>query len=321
MHVHISWDIDAGHLDWLTEELGTEVHLSAGKTTPPDTQILVRGRPSEEELDTLNSLEAVIIPFAGLPPETKTLLLERPHIKVYNIHHNASSTAEMAIALMLASCKRIPQYDKTLRQGTWVLDTEYAHSSMYGKKVLVMGYGAIGSKVAQICHAMGMKVSALKNSPPTDQNHSVTFLDHDTWRDHLPDTDIIHLCLPATEKTKNIIGEHELSLLPKHACLVNIGRGSLIDETALFTALNTGKLGCAGIDVWWNYPKSRKDDTCHPSKHPFHELANVVMTPHRAGDLGDASLELRRMQEIATTIQNHISGQKLSNEVDLQQGY
>ncbi|MGB1261150.1 MAG: NAD(P)-dependent oxidoreductase [Akkermansiaceae bacterium] len=322
--IHLGWKLSPQHLDWIKDQLGDDACVSQGKEIPEHTQILVQGRLPDEEFDRLAQLETLVIPFAGLPAETRVQLLDRPQIQVHNLHHNASSTAEMAIALMLAASKRIIPHDAALRQGRWMLDESPVPSSMAGKRLMILGYGAIGQRVARICQAMDMVVSVYKKSPPTDASQAtegVNFLTHENWQEELAKTDIIQLCLPGTEETHHIIGAKQLEQLPQHACIVNTGRGSLIDEEALYQGLRSQQIGAAALDVWWNYPKKRSEDICLPSQFPFHELENVVLTPHRAGDLGDDSLEQRRLDELCGILRDLINGDTARNRVDVQRGY
>jgi phosphoglycerate dehydrogenase-like enzyme len=110
-----------------------------------------------------------------------------------------------------------------------------------------------------------------------------------------------------------------LALLPDGAVLVNIGRGEVIDEGALYGALQNGRIS-AGLDVWYNYPDS-EEARAHtpPSNYPLHELDNVVFSPHRAG--GTDQTNRLRMEHLAELLNTAVSGQPMANRVDLEQGY
>ena len=121
---------------------------------------------------------------------------------------------------------------------------------------------------------------------------------------------------PATEK---LIGEQEISLLPKDAILVNVARGKVVDECALYRALERGQIR-AGLDVWYNYPKDEESQvSTPPSQFPFAELNNVVMTPHLAGHTSD--IEPRRREELAAILNSLATGTDLPKKVDPLRGY
>ena len=111
-----------------------------------------------------------------------------------------------------------------------------------------------------------------------------------------------------------------MAALPKGAIVINVGRGPVINEEALYNALHAGRLAGAGIDVWYTYPHG-EEERGHtlPSRFPFHELDNVVMSPHRGGWLEAA--EGRRLQELATLITAAANGEDVPNKVDKVLGY
>jgi len=323
MTIHFSQEPTDELAQQLTARLSPHAQLSFGSDAPPGTQVLINGKPSRELLNSLPQLKALVIPYAGLSKATRELLLEFPTINTYNLHHNASSTAEMAIGLMISVMKRIQVFDSQLKKGRWAIPGEnLEHTSLAGKKVLVLGYGAIGQKVATVCKALDMEVYAVKRTPPQDRDDSVRFLSDTEWRKLLPNIDVLQLCLPFTPATKEIIGAAEIAQLPSRAILINTARGGLIHEQSLYDALKERKLAGAGIDVWWNYPKDRaKAKREHPSNYPFRKLPNIIMTPHRAADFGDAALEQRRTEHLITILHDLIEGREPTSKVNVEQGY
>src|SRR5690606_5362206 len=139
-------------------------------------------------------------------------------------------------------------------------------------------------------------------------------------RDLLPRANAVIICLPHTPDTDGLLGAAELALLPAPAVLVNIGRGRIVDERALYEALRDGRLAAAGLDVWYSYPPdeaSRAD--WPPSAHPFGELDNVILSPHRGGAT-DETARLR-MTALAGMLNDAAAGRPLENQVDLDSGY
>jgi phosphoglycerate dehydrogenase-like enzyme len=117
-----------------------------------------------------------------------------------------------------------------------------------------------------------------------------------------------------------MIGKEEINLLPPNAILVNVGRGPVVDQETLYQALKDKQLHSAGIDVWYNYPQD-EDSRANtpPADYPFHELENVVMSPHRGG--GAMDVEILRMEHLAHLLNTAAKGEPIPNRVDLTRGY
>jgi phosphoglycerate dehydrogenase-like enzyme len=138
----------------------------------------------------------------------------------------------------------------------------------------------------------------------------------------LPLADILMVILPLTPKTEGLIGEDEINLLPEGSILVNVGRGKVVDQRALYDALKSKHLYGAGIDVWYNYPAdvdSRQNTP--PADYPFHELDNIVMSPHRAGGVNSSDTERLRIEHLAQLINHAARGEEIPNRVDVYKGY
>ena len=130
------------------------------------------------------------------------------------------------------------------------------------------------------------------------------------------------MALPLTDQTRGLIGERELALLPPSAVLVNVGRGPVVDEGALYRSLKEGRLLAAGLDVWYNYPADEAAmANTPPSAYPFGELANVVLSPHRGGFAQEEGARRARMDDLAETINALARGEPARNRVDLNEGY
>lgn len=306
---------DEGFLSALQAELlgNVEVIREPGR----DYEILVRGVVTDQDLGASKKLRAVIIPYAGVPKRTRELLAGHPSISLHNLHHNAAATAETAVALLLAAAKRIVPIDRALRNHDWRprYDTEQRDPLLAGKLAVILGFGQIGLHVANACFGLRMQVQAIRRSAPENAwVHNV-----DALGDLLPKARALVVCLPLTEETEGIVGKSELALLPDGAIVVNVGRGPLIDEEALYDELRGGRLW-AGLDVWYRYPEDEdsRGDTA-PSRFPFHELDNVVMSPHRAGHC--AETEGHRARELALALNSAALGDEIPSRVDPERGY
>lgn len=305
--------------------LDPEIEFLSGEgiPQPADYHVLVTGDPTPEQLSASPNLHTLVIPWAGLPAAIKGLLAERPDIAVYNLHHNAITTAESALMLMLTAAKRIIPIDRALRLHDW--RPRYGPNQavyLHGKTILILGFGSIGQHIARICRAMGMNVLGIKRSPAAALPDDITAEVHPPQALHelLPRADVLMITLPLTDHTRGMIGAAELTLLPENAVLVNVGRGPVVDQKALYTALKEGKLHSAGIDVWYNYPpnEAARANT-PPADYPFHELDNVVISPHRGG--GSMEVETIRMRHLAELLNHLARDGQAPNKVNLDQGY
>ncbi|MFH1700867.1 MAG: NAD(P)-dependent oxidoreductase [Candidatus Zixiibacteriota bacterium] len=315
-HVHLLQDFDDG---WI-KEFSTCLDSSITITTDPDVSstanILISGSPEAKHLEASKILTTLVIPWAGLPKATRVLMKDYPHIAIYNIHHNAAVVAEHAVAMMMASARNLIPTDKIFRTNDW--SPRYDKTSIFqlkGKTALILGHGAIGKQIAKICRTLGMKVAGLKRDfDMAEGTYSTAELPA-----FLPKTNVLFICLPLTPETLGMIGKKELSLLPDNAIIVNIGRGAVIQEEALYSELKSGRLR-AGLDVWYQYPKKEKIWSVYPpSKFDFASLENVIMTPHLAGhsDL----VEEDRIAQLAELINNLASGKKPKTKIDINRGY
>jgi phosphoglycerate dehydrogenase-like enzyme len=270
---------DQGWEEPFRQELAGVAECSFGNEIPREVDVLVKGTPTAEEL---RGVHHVVVPFAGIPGATRELLSTNPQIKLYNLHHNSADTAEMAMALYFAVARKLVVRDRNLREGKWSEGSFMRGGSAdsvraAGKHALVLGYGAIGRRIANVCRAMEMTVSAVRRSGPFDcEIHSIQELD-----ELLPTADSLFVALPLTPETEGLLSAERLALLPPNCIISNIARGRIFNEEAMFNWLKANPSAGAGIDVWWNYPKA--DEPCLPSNFPFQELPNVVMTPHVGG--------------------------------------
>jgi phosphoglycerate dehydrogenase-like enzyme len=322
MHIHFIYPPDPDQITYLEGKLDEKILFSNGEIFPEhsQTRILVAGRPTREQLELLPNLEILIIPWTGIPEETRSILAQYPDLKVHNLHHNAASTAELAIGLLLSAAKQIIPFDRSLRQGNW--QPRYHNREtilLAGKQALILGYGEIGKRIKKGLEGLEVKVKVIKRTLGKS-DHNQFIYPPGKLQGLLPETDILILALPLTEKTENLIGETELRLLPSSAILINVSRGKIISQDALFKALKDNQIFGAGLDVWYNYPDSKeaRDDT-PPGDFPFHELNNLVFSPHRGGLVVET--EDLRMADLVRLINAAARGEEIPNRVDLEQGY
>jgi len=281
-------------------------------------RVLISGVPEEDWIKNLPNLEILIIPWAGLPKATYEIMRNYRHIAVHNIHHNAGPAAETAIALMFASARNLMKIDRNLRNNNWT--DRYDDNTtilIEGKTAMILGYGAIGRKINAFCHGLGLKTIPINRTGRSDGDN-ITFpvSELDVL---LPQANIFFVAIPWTCQTDRFLGTEQLSLLPDNAIIINVARGAILDEAALYNELKSGRIR-AGIDVWYNYPKEEKDrKSTAPSIYPFGDLDNVVMSPHMGGH-SDRTNQLR-IDHLARLLNLAALGKDLPNRVDLDIGY
>jgi phosphoglycerate dehydrogenase-like enzyme len=219
----------------------------------------------------------------------------------------APTVAEHAVALLLALMRNIPAADGFQRARRWAPD-ELAPDmvSLAGKRVLCLGYGAIGREVARKLLAFDAEVTALTRSgvgtPPA--KHILAF---DKLDEALPSADVVVLALPLADETRHVINRVRLALLKPNAFLVNVGRGELIDEVALAEALTARRIGGAALDVFAREPLSESS--------PLWNAPRTIVSPHVAGQGGPGDKLLARLiHDNADRLRRGIS---LNNIVDI----
>ena len=238
LHVHFYRLDFKNYLDEFKSLLDNQIIVTEGRDIPQnaDFDILVYPTATQEWIEASPKLRALIIPWAGLPEQTRTLMLNYPDISVHNLHHNNFNTAEMGLTLLLAAAKRLIPMDQALRKNDWRPRYDGPQGILLrGKRVLILGFGEVGQAMASLCLGLGMKVMATKKHPEDYQGH----LDVDIYPDNLlaellSTTDVLIVALPLTSETKGLIGAAELNRMPRGGLLVNIGtlRGPKIRSAA-----------------------------------------------------------------------------------------
>ncbi len=324
IHVHLSYPPAPEDLAVLRGQLHSEVQLTVGDLPDPaQFEILVNGRPTLTDLSASPNLHTVIIPWAGVPEVTAQRLRDFPHIRLHNLHHNAAIVAEGMLMLLLGVARQAMPADRALRQGDWRprYERPFTAQLLHGKTALILGYGAIGQRLAHLCLSLGMTVHATRRSLklPITEN-GITVYPAEKLRSLLPQANALLICLPHTPQTDGLLGAAELALLPPRAILVNAGRAAIVDEDALYEALANGRLHGAGLDVWYRDPQDEAArENTFPGERPFHQLDNVLLSPHRTGHV--AEMETLRLTALAKLLNAVALGDPLPNAIDLTRGY
>jgi phosphoglycerate dehydrogenase-like enzyme len=243
---------------------------------------------------------------AGTEPIDLTAL--PPGCKVCNVYGHERGVTEQAVMHMFALQKHAFAIDAAMRRGNWMPELPFL-TEMRRRNLLVLGLGHIGCEIVRWGEFMEMNVTALTRNPAKVRAGAPRLRVVGGLNDlatHLPEADFVVLALPAGPETVDMIGERELALMKPTAFIVNVARGSLINEKALYEALRTKRIAGAGLEVWYSYPYAGP-----PYRFPFNELDNVVMGAHKATI---ETIEYR-FPEISKNIDRFARGEPLVNQV------
>ncbi len=282
-----------------------------------EVEVVIGGTFTKEGLEQAKKLKLIQIPFAGVDKLDFSLYKNYPDIFICNIHANKNAVAEHAFALILALAKNIVINDRDLRLGRWHdFPAKQPTVQLQGKSIGIIGLGSIGWEVAKIGLALGMKVFALKRKiedKDLKKKNILEFLgEKQDLEKVINESDFIVVAVPLTKETRGLIGKKELKLM-KGKYLINISRGVVIDEEALFKSLKEGNLTGAAIDTWYQYPSSEQREVL-PSKYDFQKLNNVVMSPHTAG-YTDRALE-ENIKSVFDNIVKIYYGEEPENQIN-----
>ncbi|MBB5718599.1 phosphoglycerate dehydrogenase-like enzyme [Stakelama sediminis] len=242
---------------------------------------------------------------AGIDAFDTDLLQQRGTVLTNGTGFNSSAIAEYAVMGILVAAKRFDEVVRLADGHEWTTKPP-GTMELTGSSALVIGYGTIGRLIAERLRVFGVDVTGVTRS---GRDGTLT---PDQWRERLPEFDWVILSAPATPETETIIGEDELTAMKPTAWLVNVARGSLVDQNALVTALNKYRIGGAFLDTVTPEPLPEMDKLW--SAH------NVIMTMHLSGRSqstmyqNGAALFLRNLDAF-------LNGRTLENVVDLGRGY
>jgi phosphoglycerate dehydrogenase-like enzyme len=239
-------------------------------------------------------------------------------VKVANTYHHERSIAEYVLMSMLALSRHLRVADKSLRQGVWYSvrhdsDIPLPHT-LEARTVGIIGFGHIGRQVARLANCLSMEVMAIKRTPDAalTREYRLAFLGAAAELPRLlQKADFLVVAAPLTEETRGLLDAQALDLMKPTAYVINVARGPIVDERALYRALVENRIAGAAIDTWYQYPGS--DGQALPATQPFHTLDNVIMTPHTSGETEETVSA--RLRDVAQNINRLLEGQPLRNVV------
>jgi phosphoglycerate dehydrogenase-like enzyme len=287
-----------------------------------DATVVASTRVPGEYIRANKNLRLIQTFGAGVNGIDRDATLERNDVIVCNMHVNASEVAEYAIALLFTAAKNLVLNDRLMRKGDWSLGWggPIYNIELRSRTCLIVGLGNVGSEIARRLRSFGMTLYGVTRSGSSKHSDLVDkMICVEDIFDAVKDADFVILSLPLTEDSSGLVDEHFLKRMKPSSILVNISRGKIVDEDALYRALKENWIRGAALDVWWRYPSSEERDSFYPSSLPFHELDNLVMSPHRAAY--SESIETQQIQSVIKNILRFVHGEPLENIVDMELGY
>ncbi len=243
--------------------------------------------------------------YAGVDDFPVTELAARGTTVTNGTGINAITIAEYVVMGMLTVAKGYREVVHAQDRQEWLLDSP-GKVELFGSKALLLGYGAIGSLIEERLRAFNVDVTIVRRSPAPNT------LSPDAWRARLGEFDWVILAVPATAETDGMIGGSELAAMKPTATLINIARGSVVDQEALVDALRTKAIGAAFLDVTTPEPL--------PAGHPLWTLPNAHVSMHLSGRAQD-KMFVRSADRFLENLARYRAGEPLAPQVDLARGY
>ncbi len=283
-----------------------------------DAQVFVGGRFTAEMAATAEKLRLVHVAGAGTDRIAFAAL--GADVMVANTFHHERSIAEFILAAAIMLRRGFLKQDRALRRDVWASsvydDTIVQPPTLHGARIGFVGFGHIGQQSWKLLSALGCQGAAVTGSGRVRDAAGLSWAGDASRLDDLArESDVLVVSAPLTRETAGMIGRNQLGALGPDGVLINVGRGPLVEENALYDALLTGRVGAAAIDVWYRYPDpaSGAGAVCAPSELPFDELPNVLMTPHASGVTADTFKG--RSDDIAANIGRLVRNEPLQNVV------
>ena len=259
-----------------------------------------------------SSLKWYCCSFAGVDPYCKDpAIFANPDCILTNSNVYGVTIAEHVVMVTLMLLRRMPEYEEVVRNHSW--SNQLPIRSIRDNEFTILGTGNIGINVAERMRGMGAaKIIGLSRSgkphPAFDEVHPIADLDR-----VLPDTKILVMALPGTAETVHILNRERIALLPRDAYVINVGRGTAIDQEPLMEALNEGRIAGAALDVM--------DPEPLPHDHSLWTTKNLILTPHVSGNMTLGYTCDTNVKMFCEDLRNYAVGRPLNGFVDRTKGY
>jgi len=296
------------------------------KNIVSEVDVLIGWRPSKILLESGKNIKVFINPGAGVN-RLLDLFIELNRyrkITLINGHGNSYFVAQHAVAMLLTLTNKTIPHHIWMKEGKWRTgDQDAASIPLRFREVGLLGYGAINKRVHQFLAGFDVKFHILrkywnkqKDKLPTEaKKYNIDELDN-----FLKEIDVLIIAVPHTSLTSGWIKEKELKILGPKGLIINVARGDIINQEDLYNALKNNTILGAAIDVWYDYhPKANNEDLKYPYDFPFHNLDNIVLSPHRGYS---PFSDLLRWDEVIENINRISQGRSdLINVVNLKEEY
>ncbi|MEH6788987.1 D-2-hydroxyacid dehydrogenase [Parasphingorhabdus sp.] len=220
---------------------------------------------------------------------------------------NSAPIAEFALMMMLSAAKRSDRIVDSQRQRNW-LEQPPGTTEIDDSKALIIGYGGIGQQIAKKLSGFDVEVTAVRRTPTGEPN----VIGLDAWRDRLGEFDWVFVSAPATSDTRHLLGADEFAAMKDTAWLINVARGTLVDQDALLTALNDKTIGGAALDV--------TDPEPLPADHPLWDAPNCIITMHLSG-VAQSRMFQRAAARFVENLKRYRAGETMIAQADFDRGY
>jgi len=312
------WDLPGRFVDALRQRFpavrfSSPPDLAAARTRVDDADVVIGWAVTPDNFAAARRLRWVHATSAGVGSLLFPAMVDSDVTVTNSRGLHADAMAEHTLAVMLGFVRRLHHARDAQRERRWAQDAMWSagFGALSGTTMVLVGLGAVGSAIARRARALGVRVVAVRRRPHPDPGAADEQHAPEALADVLPRADWLVLAAPLTTATRQLVGAAELARLRPSAVLVNIGRGQLVDESALVAALRAGALAGAALDVMADEPL--------PDASPLWDLPDVVLTPHVSG-VGPLYWE-RAMAIFEDNLARFIDGRPLANVVDKREGY
>ncbi len=293
-------------------ELQDEAAAGAQAADFAAAEVLIATR-FDATLPAMPRLQLIQLPGAGL--DDIEFAAVPAGCRVCNAFEHAIGISEYVMAAILHWTVSLPARHARFKGGDWSGDVWQPgglRGELAGKTLGCIGYGTIGQAVAARARAFGMRIMAVTRTPRPFAPEPDWLGGYGLTEALLEAADFVVVACPLSAETRGLLGPLYLGAMRPSAYLINVARGPVVDEDVLFEALQAGRIAGAALDVWYRYP-SAADPSPRPGHRPFHELDNVLMTPHCSG--ATEGLIERRFALIADNLERLLAGRPLREQV------